>query len=150
MLKKGLALQYIFLMFLFLIVIIVGVFIVKFFYSQSEKKINIDITADVSYMCIQLNDTEISFRDFQDILYGFMTDQCDEFYGVITENLNIDDIKRIAAVVDNSVQVIHINECKLPEVNSGNIFVNFSMIKANSNLYLKRRKINNSDILICG
>jgi len=62
MLKKGLALQYIFLMFLFFIVIIVGVFIVKFFYSQSEKKINIDITADVSYMCIQLNDTEISFR----------------------------------------------------------------------------------------
>ena len=137
-------------MFLFFIVIIVGVFIVKFFYSQSEKKINIDITADVSYMCIQLNDTEISFRDFQDILYGFMTDQCDEFYGVITENLNIDDIKRIAATVNPDVQIIHINECKLPEVNSGNIFVNFSMIKANSNLYLKRRKINNSDILICG
>jgi len=150
MLKKGLALQYIFLMFLFFIVIIVGVFIVKFFYSQSEKKINIDITADVSYMCIQLNDTEISFRDFQDILYGFMTDQCDEFYGVITENLNIDDIKRIAAAVNPDVQIIHINECKLPEVNSGNIFVNFSMINANSNLYLKRRKINNSDILICG
>ena len=150
MLKKGLALQYIFLMFLFFIVIIVGVFIVKFFYSQSEKKINIDITADVSYMCIQLNDTEISFRDFQDILYGFMTDQCDEFYGVITENLNIDDIKRIAATVNPDVQIIHINECKLPEVNSGNIFVNFSMINANSNLYLKRRKINNSDILICG
>ncbi|OYT42638.1 MAG: hypothetical protein B6U88_03005 [Candidatus Aenigmarchaeota archaeon ex4484_56] len=150
MLKKGLALQYIFLMFLFFIVIIVGVFIVKFFYSQSEKKINIDITADVSYMCIQLNDTEISFRDFQDILYGFMTDQCDEFYGVITENLNIDDIKRIAATVNPDVQIIHINECKLPEVNSGNIFVNFSMIKENSNLYLKRRKINNSDILICG
>jgi len=150
MLKKGLALQYIFLMFLFFIVIIVGVFIVKFFYSQSEKKINIDITADVSYICIQLNDTEISFRDFQDILYGFMTDQCDEFYGVITENLNIDDIKRIAATVNPDVQIIHINECKLPEVNSGNIFVNFSMINANSNLYLKRRKINNSDILICG
>ncbi|MCD6226630.1 MAG: hypothetical protein J7J93_02450 [Candidatus Aenigmarchaeota archaeon] len=150
MLKKGLALQYIFLMFLFFIVIIVGVFIVKFFYSQSEKKINIDITADVSYMCIQLNDTEISFRDFQDILYGFMTDQCDEFYGVITENLNIDDIKRIAATVNPDVQIIPITECKLPEVNSGNIFVNFSMIKANSNLYLKRRKINNSDILICG
>ena len=137
-------------MFLFFIVIIVGVFIVKFFYSQSEKKINIDITADVSYMCIQLNDTEISFRDFQDILYGFMTDQCDEFYGVITENLNIDDIKRIAATVNPDVQIIPITECKLPEVNSGNIFVNFSMIKANSNLYLKRRKINNSDILICG
>ena len=104
-------------MFLFFIVIFVGVFIVKFFYSQSEKKINIDITADVSYMCIQLNDTEISFRDFQDILYGFMTDQCDEFYGVITENLNIDDIKRIAATVNPDVQIIPITECKLPEVN---------------------------------
>jgi len=150
MLKKGLALQYIFLMFLFLVVIVVGVLIVKFFYTQSEKKINIDITADVRYMCIQLNDTQISFQDFQDILYGFMTDQCDEFYATTKENLNIDDIKRVAAVVDSSAQVIRINECKLPEVNSGNIFVNFSMINANSNLYLKRRKINNSDILICG
>ncbi len=137
-------------MFLFFVVIVVGVFIVKFFYTQSEKKIDIDITADVKYMCIQLNDTQISFQDFQDILYGFMTDQCDEFYATTKENLNIDDIKRVAAVVDYSVQVIRINKCKLPEVNSGNIFVNFSVINANSNLYLKRRKINNSDILICG
>lgn len=150
MLKKGLALEYVFLLVVFFVVVVVGIMIVEHFYRQSEKQIDVNIGADVSYMCIQLNESLISFQDFQDLLYGFMTGQCYGFQGAIKQGLTIDDIRRIVGSIDDSAQVIYIQECKLPQINSGNVYVNFSEIPANSNLYLTRKKINNSDILICG
>lgn len=149
MLKKGLALEYMFLLAVFGVVVFVGTMLVKHFHEQADEPIDIDIDSDFTYMCTQLNDTVITFQDFQDILYGFMSDQCYEFYGTTKQKITIDDIKRVVNSVDESYQVIEIKECKLPEVNSGNIYLTFSEVSSNSNLYLRRKKTNNSDILIC-
>jgi len=149
MLKKGLALEYVFLLVIFSVTIVVGIMLVNHFYKQADEPIDIDIDSDFTYMCVQLNGTSITFQDFQDILYGFISDQCFDFHATTKQKITIDDIRRVANSIDNSYQVIQIQECKLPEVNSGNIYVTFSEISSDSNLYLTRKKINNSDILIC-
>lgn len=147
---KGIALEYVFLLFLFLLVVMIGIGIIKHFYRQVENKpIKVDFPPNVEYVCLYLNDTKISFQDFQDVLYGFLTGRCNDFQAEVTERITFDDIERVVDVIDPSTQVIKVNECVLPGINAHNVYVNFTEIEEKRKIYLKGREIKNSDVLIC-
>lgn len=147
---KGLSIEYIAFIILFLLVIVIGIGIINNLYKKTPPPEN-NIVYNVTYKCILLNDTSINFDDFRDILYGFTTDQCNNFQAELTEKITFEDIVRIINNWSLSTPVIKMEECKLPNTNSHNIYVNFNSgeIKPNSKVYLKRREIKNSDILIC-
>ena len=148
MLKKGLALNYVFLTFLAIVVILVSVLMITNF-SDNSKDNYVDYNTDFEYVCIALNDTEISYSDFKDVFYGFLTNQCSEFNATIKTDITKEDIENILINTDENRQVILVNECTLPFVNSGNVFITTDSFSKNSNIYLTRKNIINSDILIC-
>lgn len=117
-------------------------------FSSQVRNDQDNFPTDVNYLCVQLNNTIIGFEDFQDILYGFLTGQCDDFEARVSEKITFEDVKRTTNSIDFGIQVIKIDECKLPEVNTYSVFVNFSQIE--ENIYLKKRKNINSDVLVCG
>jgi len=133
-----------------LVFIVVSIGILRYFYGQTNiDQNNIIHPIDVRYTCIQLNNTEISFQDFQDILYGFLTGQCNGFSAKVDQSITLSDVNRAVKAIDKSVEVIKINECVLPNVNSHTVYLNFSEIEEGRNIYLGRREIDNSDLLIC-
>lgn len=146
---KGIALEYVMKVFLLVVIIIVVIGIVVHFYRQFKTP-SIDFPADVSYLCSQLDDTNISFQDFKDVLYGFLTGQCDDFHARTKERITIDDVETVVKAVDRSIPVVKIDSCKLPEVNSHTVYLNFTEVGKYENIYLGKRKIMNSDVLICG
>ena len=148
---KGLVLNYLFLVIILFIFLVVGIGIVNYFYQGTNfDKNEFKPPIDVSYTCIQLNNTEISFQDFQDVLYGFLTGQCNDFSAITTQGMSLSDVDRAVKAIDSSVSVLKIEECVLPGVNSHTVYLNFSEIKSERNIYLTRREIDNSDVLICG
>lgn len=148
---KGLALEYPVSILILLMVVVVAIGVIMYFSSQAEHDSNkIDLPADVKYACTQLNDTKMSFQDFQSILYGFLTGQCNNFVAETKQRITASDIERVTKSIDSTVQVIQINKCKLPDVNSHKVYINFSIIDEDHNIYLTRKEIDNSDVLICG
>jgi len=147
---KGLTLNYVFLSLIVLVFIVVAIAILRHFYEQTNiDQDGITHPIDVRYTCIQLNNTEINFQDFQDIIYGFLTDQCNDFSAKIDQSITLSDVNRAVKAIDKSVEVIKINECVLPSVNSHSVYLNFSKVEEGRNIYLGRREIDNSDLLIC-
>ena len=146
---KGLVLKYPILILIVIVVIIVSIEILKYFSEQVDYPNDINFPSNAQYLCVQLNDTEIDFEDFQDVLYGFLKGQCNDFFAKTKQRINIDDIKRFINTMDSSIQVIQIDECILPKVNTHTVYVNFNEIERERNIYLKRREIDNSDVLIC-
>jgi len=146
---KGLALNYLFLLVIVIIFIIVGVSIVRYFYEHIKPDQNDNTKVDVRYACIQLNNTEINSQDFEDVMYGFLTGQCNNFSAKTSQRMTISDINRVVKSIDNSVEVIKIGECKLPSVKTHTVYLNFSEIEEGRNIYLVGREIYNSDVLIC-
>jgi hypothetical protein len=147
---KGIALEYIFFTFLFLLVITVGIGVIRHFYRQAENKpIDVNFPSDVKYTCLYLNDTRIDFRDFQDVLYGFLAGECDDFQAEVTEKITFDDIKRVVDAIDPSVQVVKTNECVLPEIIARNVYVNFTEILNRQQIKLTRNGIIDSGVIIC-
>lgn len=123
--------------------------IIKYFSEQIDYPSDINFPSNAQYLCVQLNNTEIDFEDFQDILYIFLKGQCNDFYVKTKQGINVDDIKRALNVIDPSIQIIQVDECNLPTVNTYNVYVNFTGIERGRNIYLKGREIDNSDVLIC-
>ena len=146
---KGLVLEYPILIFIVIVVIVVSIGIIKYFSEQIDYPSEFDFPSNAQYLCVQLNNTEISFEDFQDILYIFLKGECKDFYAKTKERINVDDIKRVVNVIDPSIQIIQIDECILPTVNTHTVYVNSSEIEGGRNIYLKGREIDNSDVLIC-
>jgi len=146
---KGLVLEYPMLILIVIVVIIVSIGIIRYFSEGVDLDLN-DFPSNGQYLCVQLNNTEIDFEDFQDILYVFLKGGCKDFYAKTKQTINVNDIKRVVDVIDPSVQIIQIDECILPTVNTHTVYVNFTEIERGGNIYLKGREIDNSDVLICG
>jgi hypothetical protein len=147
---RGLALNYLFLLLIAIVFIVVGVNILRYFYGKTRLNENLIHPIDISYTCTQLNNTEISFQEFKDILYGFLTSQCNDFFARMKQRMTLQDVNRAVKAIDPTVEVIKIDECMLPSVNSHTVYLNFSEIGEGQNIYLVRREIDNSDVLICG
>jgi hypothetical protein len=127
----------------------VGLRIIRYFYEHGNSDQNDNMKVDVGYACIQLNNTEISSQDFEDIMYGFLTGQCNNFSAKTSQRMTISDVSRVVKSIDNSVEVIKIGECTLPSVKTHTVYLNFSEIEEGRNIYLVRKEIYNSDVLIC-
>jgi len=140
---KGMSLNYIFIILVFFAVLIVTTGIIFHF-----KNVGNDISpppVDVKYKCAQLNNTKIRFDQFQDVLYGFLTDQCNDFCAEIG-GLTFQNIENAAKKIDNSINVVKINYCELPRINSHTLYVNFTTAE---NISMSRRDIKEGDIIIC-
>jgi len=143
---KGLSMEYLALSILFLAVIILGIGMITHFQKQSPKIEQPKY--DVRYLCAQLNGSQINFDEFKDVLYGFLTSQCTEFEANVSSKITVDDIKSFVNSWSD-IRVVLIDECSLPSVNSNTIYINFEEIEINHKIYLKRKEIMDSDILIC-
>jgi len=96
-----------------------------------------------------MNESAIDFEEFKDILYGFLSEKCTDFYGTLNEGITIEDIKRLVTSWDSSMSVISINECRFPEINSHTVYTNFEEAEEGDAIQIKRKDVRDSDILIC-
>jgi hypothetical protein len=145
---KGIAIESIALYVLLFIVILVGIGLIKHFSKQAPTSPK-QPTYNATYYCVLMNETAIDFEEFKDILYGFLTEQCINFYGKTRERITIEDIRRIVKSWDSSMSVISINECRFPSVNSHTVYTNFEEIQEGKEIEIKRKNMQKSDILIC-
>ncbi len=144
---KGFSLEYIFYVIIFLAFILVSISIIK---NISNKPPEIkDITLNNSYLCSYLNNTEIGKKDLEQIIYGFINGFCNNFYFSTKQPLSISEIESMIKKVNKDYNVIVIKSCDLTTINSKTIFVNFDYVEKGRKIYLYRREIIYSDILMC-
>ncbi len=128
------------------------VMIVFFGFYAGLFKLNVGFNqhVDVKYACSKLNGTTISKMDLETILYGFLTDQCNYFEFNLTESLQISEIERIVHKIDNKVEVLPKNDCKLPLTATNTVFVCCSdPLEQGKRINISKRQITYSDVLIC-
>jgi hypothetical protein len=105
---------------------------------------------DVKYFCSELNKTKISKEDLKTILYGFLTSQCNYFEFELKQSIGINELEEIAKEIDKNVVVAPKNNCELPITATKTIFVCCSaQLKPEKPINISKRKIINSDVLIC-
>lgn len=142
---KGLALKYPFILILTLIFIFAtSSYLLKLFLKARVPKTN--YYADVKYACSIYNNGEVGMEELRTVIYGFLTEQCNEFSAKLKEDLDVEDIESIVGK-----KVVEIDECKLPKVNTGSVYVftdDWTFNKGNF-IEIKRREIRNGDLLIC-
>lgn len=142
----GLALKQIFILFITLVFIVAMVsFILKIY--KSWEILSIDGSVDVRYACVSYNNTKIGLEEFETILYGFMTNQCDDMFFELREEVMEKDVKKIAG----EINVVKIEECKLPKVNTNTLYLVLDDDRFNTGkiVNITKREIKNSDVLIC-
>lgn len=143
---KGFALKYVFYVLLATIFVIVSVNILWHFYK--EPPVNPPpIIINVTYDCIRYNDTIIGYEEFEQVLYGFLTDQCTVFHSKVSGKVTFDDIKIFVKGVDEDIKVYRVSECTQFETGSNNVFVNFD--EAYSGIMMLRNNTEESNVLIC-
>jgi len=143
---KGLSLEYVAYAVIFVVVVLVGIQLIKSFGRAPEIKTP---RYNVTYNCLRLNDTEIDKTDLQDVIYGFLSEQCKDFYATSLQRITAADVERLVHSFNKNIKVIRIQDCKFPPVNSGNFFINFDAIEKKEKIYLSRKNIINSDIIMC-
>lgn len=146
---KGMALEYIFVIFIAVVVIIVGVGILTNIINPGIVP-QTNQVVDVRYACVQYNETKITFENFKTLLYGFLTDQCKYFFGEPKETITFDDLKRAAKEIDKSVNVILLSNCRAPTISAHNLYVCCSEnLEKDKTINITRKEIKNSDVLVC-
>lgn len=131
------------------IVILIAIGILLNFFKQlifPELKVKVD----VRYACFEYNNSEITYENFKILLYGFLTGQCNNFFANLSQGITLDDIRRTAKEIDEEINVIDVDFCKLPSVNSYSVYVCCNdVLDAGKTINITRREIINSDVLIC-
>jgi len=107
---------------------------------EAESKI------DVEYACSVYNNSLIDYEELSVVLYGFKTEQCNYFVATLEENVSLRDIERVVGR-----DAIRLNECVLPKVNSGSLYIvtDSEKFEEETTIVVMRRKIRNGDIIIC-
>jgi hypothetical protein len=147
---KALILEYPFTILIAALVILISISLVLIT-IKPEIIPSFRVITDVRYVCVQYNNTRIKFENFKTILYGFLTDQCNNFSATLEEGMSFDDISRAVREIDKRVQVVELEKCNFPETNTGSVYVcckNFFI--PGENINITRKQIKNSDVLICG
>ncbi len=147
---KGNALEYIFIALLAIVFIVVVISIIKNFLRPEvipkEKRI-----IDVRYACSKYNNSRINYENFKTVLYGFLTDQCNNFSAVLDQKIRFEDIAKSVKEIDEKREIIKLSYCHFLETNTGSVYTccrdSFEM---GEKINITRREIKYSDILICG
>ena len=146
---KGMVLEYPFTLALVVVVIMVAIGIVLAIMNQFSVKPP-SFPTDVRYSCIQFNNTNIRFDDLRIVLYGFLTDQCNNFTASLIHTVGMQDLQRVANEIDKSIKVINITECKLPNFDTHTLYLCCKQeLDRNEVFNITRKEIKNSDVLIC-
>lgn len=144
---KGFSTEYIFYALIFMIFIIISVSIIK---NISFKNYNFEeFKVNSSYVCLYMNDTEIDKKDLEVVLYGFIKDSCNNFVFTLKQPLTKEDIEGIIKKIDKDYLLVTVKDCNLQTLNTKTIFINFEHLNAKQKIYLYKREISNSDILMC-
>lgn len=140
---KGLGLKYPFLLMVAIIFIaVVGKFIQNIFMRAEVPEIEGEI--DVRYACSVYNNTSIGYDELVPILYGFKTEQCNNFVARLEENISLDKVERILGK-----DAVRLDECKLPITNTGSLYVVVGGDELDGGIILRRREVENGDLIVC-
>jgi len=143
---KGLSVDYVAYAVIFVVVVLVGIQLIKNFSKPPQIKTP---RYNATYNCLRLNDTEIDKTDLKDIIYGFLNEQCKSFYATSLQRITAADVERLVHSLNKEIKFIRIQACEFPPVNSGNFYINFDVIERGEKIYLNRKNIINSDIIMC-
>jgi len=144
---KGLAFDYSVIILVAVVVIVVTTSLIMVYYKQ--MKLPNKETVDVKYACYQYNDTYITLEDFKLLLYGFLTGQCDYVSSTLSQPISFDDIKNAAHEIDDKVVVLETKRCQFLSVSSHSVLVCCGNIEDKQIININRKKIDNSDVIIC-
>ncbi|MBU5690180.1 MAG: hypothetical protein QXM68_03480 [Candidatus Aenigmatarchaeota archaeon] len=139
-------LNYLFYSILFFVFVVVSILIIR---NISKSPNNLDYDIKSEYFCNSINNTVITKKEFQDILTAFINGDCTEVIITAGEPIEKTDIQEMVREIDENIGVFEIKNCDLFSYNSGNIFANFTKIQIGEKIYLNRKQIMNSDILVC-
>jgi len=146
---KGFALDLTATLFILIVVIFVSIGIIFNYFNQISP-VNVEPT-DVKYACSQLNNSQASLDDFKLLMYGFLTSQCEQVKVQLKQKITINDIERAVAEIDKKSNVVYVSSCKLPSVSSHSVLVCCEQwFDENKVINISRRKLYNSDVLVCG
>jgi len=147
---KGIALEYVFAIIVVVIVILISISLVINI-LKPEWIPEFRVVTDVRYTCAQLNGSKITFEDFKTVLYGFLTDQCNNFSAELKQSINFDDIQRAVKDIEGKTEVIQLESCHFLKTNTQTVYTCCSdMFESGKKINITRREIKNSDVLICG
>ena len=142
MLKKGFELSYVFLLFLALFFVVVMIAYMKNIYMHAKVPKEEPIV-DVRYACVNYDEESVDKEIFQTLLYGVLTGQCESLQVELTQTLTIEELENIVGK-----HAIKLEECKLPSVNTGSLYV-VCEETISGWVSIVGRGIKNSDVLIC-
>ncbi|MEM7822612.1 MAG: hypothetical protein QXI23_03980 [Candidatus Aenigmatarchaeota archaeon] len=147
---KGIALEYVFAITVAIVVVCVSIAFITGL-IKPELIPRPKVITDVRYACSQYNNSKISFENFKTVLYGFLTDQCNNFSSQLTQEITFEDITRTVKEIDEKINVVRLTECKFLETNTHSVFICCgNSFKTGENINITRKEIKNSDVLICG
>lgn len=144
---KGFVFDYMMVIVIAAVVLVVTISLIIYYYRQ--MKIENKEIVDVKYACYQYNDTSITIDDFKILLYGFLTGQCDYVSSTLSQPLTFEDIKNAAHDIDDKVNVLEVKRCQFPSVSSHSVLVCCGDIENKQIININRKKIDNSDVVIC-
>jgi hypothetical protein len=145
---KGLAVGYIFVIFVAIVLLVIFISIITNLFKFPIPSVNYPI--DVKYACSQYNGTEISIENLETVLYGFLTDQCNNFSGRLKQTITASDLRRIVDEIDKSVNIIILDICRLPTINSHTLYLCCDeILEEGKSFNTTRKEIKYSDVLIC-
>ncbi|OGI14989.1 hypothetical protein A3K63_03120 [Candidatus Micrarchaeota archaeon RBG_16_49_10] len=142
---KGFETSYIFYMVLIVLFIFLGVGILWNFYKQ-EPPLPPPPIANVTYTCVNLNNTVITHEDLQDVLYGFLTDQCEYFQATVKDRVTFEDVKRMVKAIDGKREAFKISNCSAFETETGTVYVAFDYTY---DISIFRAGVERSNVLLC-
>ena len=146
---KGIALEYIFVIFVAVVVIIVTVAIMTGLISPGLIP-PINNVVDVRYACIQYNETRVSSENFKVLLYGFLTSQCKYFMGELQNTVTADYLKNAVKEIDKDVNVVFLSSCSSPPIPTHTLFVCCNQtLEKDKTFNMTAKQIKDSDVLIC-
>jgi len=147
---KGIALEYVFIIVVMVVVILVSISIIVGV-IKPELLPEFRVVTDVRYACSEYNSTQITFENFKTVLYGFLTDQCNNFSAELRQDITFEDIKRAAKEVDRKIEVVQLSSCHFLGTNTHSVYTCCDDIfETGKKINITRREIKNSDVLICG
>jgi hypothetical protein len=147
---KGIALEYVFAIAIVIVVTLVSIGIIIGI-IKPELIPEFRVVTDVKYACSEYNNTKITFEDFKTVLYGFLTDQCNNFSSELKQEITLEDIERAVKEVDGKIEVIQLSDCHFLSTNTHSVYTCCGNIfEAGKKINITRREIKNSDVLICG
>jgi len=142
MLGKGLEMSY-----LALVLILLTFLVISFAYFQKLfSKTNVpeyNVKADVRYTCVNSDGKVVDKETLATLLYGIASGQCKHLEVTVSTPLSFEELSSMAG--KNAVKL---NECKLPSVNTGSLYV-FCRERIEGKLTLEGRGFEGSDVLVC-